>query len=116
MCVQIRSVLEGVPEDLVDSTEDVLPPSKFDLLLLFRGRDVGLDEMDVGLVLLGVFQDDFHNRGLFPIVEAPLHLDVLALPQGQVLTHDLAFENGEASTLSGLGGSRCASVVHDLAE
>lgn len=116
MAVQIRSVLERVPQDLVDPAEDVLPPSELDLLLLLRGGDAGLDEVEVGLVLLRVLQDDFDDGAFLPVVEPPLHLDVLALSQRQVLADDLALEDGEGAALSGLGGGGCASVMHDLAE
>lgn len=51
--------------------------------------------MYIALVLLGVLEDDFYNGGFFPIIEFPLHLDVLSLTQGQVFALDLALKDGE---------------------
>lgn len=75
------SVLQREAQDLVHASEDVLPPAELNLLLLLTSRNAGLREVQVALVLLRVFQNDLDHRTLLPVVESPLHLDVLALTQ-----------------------------------
>lgn len=70
-----------VAEYLAHSSEDVLFPTELDLLLFLTSRDAGLDDVEVALVLFGVFQNDLHDGGLLPVVETPLHLDVLPITQ-----------------------------------
>jgi len=108
-----HSVLVRVPQDLVDTTEDVLLPTELDLLLLLGSRDTGLHEMNVRLVLLRVLEDDLNYRWLLPVIEPPLHLDILPRTESEILAEDLTLKDREGSTLDGLGYCLGPRIVSD---
>lgn len=68
--------------------------------------------MDVALVLLGVFQDDFDDGALLPVIEFPLHLYVLPFAEGDVFALDLPLQDREGSSLHRLRLRRSTRVAH----
>ena len=73
-----------------------------------------MDEVQVAFVLLWVLEDDLHDGRLLPVVELPLHLDVLPGAQREILALDLSLEDREGSAFDGLGSGLGSRVVHDV--
>lgn len=72
-----------------------------------------MNEVQVAFVLLWVFEDDLHDGGLFPVVELPLHLDVLPGAELEILSLDLSLKDRERSAFHGLRSGLGSRVVHD---
>ncbi len=75
-----------------------------------------MGQVHVALVFI-FFSKHYLNDGvLLPVVELPLHLDVLSLSQIHKATQDPALEDRELAALLGLHSGLSASILHDLPE
>ena len=68
----------------------------------------------VAFVFFRVLQDHLYDGEGVPVVEFPLHFDVLVRSEGEELSHDFAVEHGEGATLCVLDFGFCPSVLHDF--
>jgi len=72
-----------------------------------------LSQVHVTFILVFISQDDLNDGVLFPIVEFPLHLDVLPLSQAHKTTNNSTVEDSVLSSLLGFDCCSCACVLHD---
>lgn len=89
----------------------LFPPSLY-LLLVLLGRDVRVREVHVALVFLRVLQYDLNHRVLFPVVEFPLHFDVLVFLELQEAPRDLAIQHAKLTLFARINLGGCPSVLH----
>jgi hypothetical protein len=69
--------------------------------------------MNVRLVFLRVLEDNLDDRWVLPVIEPPLHLDILPRTKTEILAEDLTLKDREGSTLDGLGCCLGPRIVSD---